>query len=153
MRDLQQLIVRPFRRQWDLDKLFAPFRPSDIPQRDERLAERKEKLWKDTYAEYDARRLQGEVMRRAPVRTPEADAFLAAWDEDEKPHTAGFVRLLELTSGLSPGETWTSLDARESDFTDIGAYLKDEFTILVTTAWDEIVTCRVYREDHQFYSE
>jgi hypothetical protein len=136
---------------WDSEALLSLISISDIPRREELRNERREKLWKDTYAEYDARHLAKEIYNRNIIESPEMDSFLSLWASDEVRHTKGFVSMLDLITGLKPEDSMKMLDERLHDFEDLNFVLGSEFKTLTAIAFDEIVTCNAYNEDKEFY--
>lgn len=146
-------MIEIVRRHWEPENLFGAMRSERIPDRSALLETRRVKLWKDTFAEYDARHLDQEIRRRSVVQTEDGVAFLDAWAADERRHTRGFVRLLDLTAGVSPEESWAALGERKADFRDLDMWLRDEFTAVLVIAFDEIVTCHAYAADRRFYKD
>ena len=140
------------RRDWDPEDLFAGVDSSNIPQSMKQIQARRSKLWKDLYTEYDARHLEEEIRYRGLLKTSEAEVFLSAWAADERRHTCGFVRIMELVADVKPTDLWKALEERKHDFSCIAPCLTDEFSILVTIAFDEMVTCHAYKGDRDFYA-
>ena len=140
------------RRDWDPEDVFAGVNSSRIPKSLKQIQARRSKLWKDLYTEYDARHLEREIRYRGLLKTPEAEVFLSAWAADERRHTCGFVRIMELVADVKPADLWKALAERKHDFAAVAPCLADEFSILVTIAFDEMVTCHAYKEDRGFYA-
>lgn len=149
--DSQGLMVVPVRRTWDPEDLFGQMQADEYRVLEADREATWAKLWKDLYTEYDARHLEVELDRRRIVVSPEGRAFMDAWSADERRHTRGFVRLMELLVGADGQELCNSLDARAHDFGRIEDFLKDEFTALLMIAFDEMVTCHAYAQDRDFY--
>lgn len=110
-----------------------------------------DKLWPDLYTEYDARHLKKELADRNLIVSDEAAAFFSAWAIDEERHTDGFIRIIELVANGSEKDLRESLDARSHDFDPIVEHLKDEFSLMVMIAFDEMCTCRAYAAEKPFY--
>ncbi len=110
-----------------------------------------DKLWPDLYTEYDARYLKQELVARNLIASDEAAAFFHAWAIDEERHTDGFIRIIELVANGSETDLRARLDARTHDFGPILEHLKDEFSLMVIIAFDEMCTCRAYAAEKPFY--
>ncbi|KWV54753.1 hypothetical protein AS156_06860 [Bradyrhizobium macuxiense] len=104
------------------------------------------------YTEYDARHLEKELCIRNLIKTNEAKAFFTAWAADEERHTDGFIQIMELVAGGSETDLRERLDARSHDFSAISEFLKDEFSLIVMIAFDEMCTCRAYAAEREFYA-
>ncbi|QOZ29599.1 hypothetical protein XH93_08765 [Bradyrhizobium sp. CCBAU 51753] len=95
--------------------------------------------------------MKQELAARTLIATDEAAAFLSAWAIDEERHTNGFIRIIELVANGSENDLRERLRARSHDFGPITEYLKDEFSLLVMIAFDEMCTCRAYAAEKPFY--
>ncbi|MCA1516266.1 hypothetical protein I6F31_35315 [Bradyrhizobium sp. NBAIM01] len=95
--------------------------------------------------------MQQEVVSRNLIASDEVAAFFNAWAMDEERHTEGFIRIIELVAKGSEKDLRERLDARPHDFGPIVEYLKDEFSLLVMIAFDEMCTCRAYAAEKPFY--
>ncbi|WP_244443457.1 hypothetical protein [Bradyrhizobium sp. Ai1a-2] len=71
---------------------------------------------------------------------------------DEKRHADGFIQLMKLVADASEEDLWEKLETRPHNFSVIDAYLKDEFSLMVMIAFDEMCTCRAYAADRRFYA-
>jgi hypothetical protein len=147
-----ELAVTPVRRQWEPEDLFAGLVPGDSRFRQAERDATWAKLWKDLYTEYDARHLEQEICSRGLIVSPEGEAFMSAWSGDERRHTRGFVRIMELVVEAEGDDIWARLADRQHDFAKIDPFLADEFSVLVMIAFDEMVTCHAYAQDLGFYS-
>ncbi|MGY4399425.1 hypothetical protein [Bradyrhizobium sp. USDA 3315] len=144
-------MITPVRRNWSPKELFNGLTPAMFTAEPSAVRARWEKLWPDLYTEYDARYLKQELATRNLVVTDEAAAFLNAWAIDEERHTDGFIRIIELVANESEKDLRERLDARPHDFGPIIEHLKDEFSLMVMIAFDEMCTCRAYAAEKPFY--
>ncbi|WP_225187007.1 hypothetical protein [Bradyrhizobium sp. NBAIM01] len=144
-------MITPIRRNWSPKELFDALTPAMFTAAPSAVRARWEKLWPDLYTEYDARYLQQEVVSRNLIASDEVAAFFNAWAMDEERHTEGFIRIIELVAKGSEKDLRERLDARPHDFGPIVEYLKDEFSLLVMIAFDEMCTCRAYAAEKPFY--
>ncbi|MGY2811853.1 MULTISPECIES: hypothetical protein [Bradyrhizobium] len=144
-------MITPVRRNWSPKELFNGLTPAMFTAEPSAVRARWDKLWPDLYTEYDARYLKQELATRNLVVTAEAAAFLNAWAIDEERHTDGFIRIIELVANESEKDLRERLDARPHDFSPIIEHLKDEFSLMVMIAFDEMCTCRAYAAEKPFY--
>ncbi|AMA61550.1 hypothetical protein BCCGELA001_29005 [Bradyrhizobium sp. CCGE-LA001] len=96
--------------------------------------------------------MRQEVINRNLIASSEAEAFFSAWAGDEERHTESFIQIMELVAGESETDLRDRLADRLHDFSAIDEYLKDEFSLLVMIAFDEMCTCRAYAADREFYA-
>ncbi|MGY3473387.1 hypothetical protein [Bradyrhizobium ottawaense] len=144
-------MITPFRRNWSPKELFDALTPAMFAAEPSGVRARWDKLWPDLYTEYDARFLKQELVARNLIVSDEAAAFFNAWAIDEERHTDGFIRIIELVADGSEKDLRARLDARTHDFGPIVEHLKDEFTLMVIIAFDEMCTCRAYAAEKPFY--
>ncbi|MBB4370645.1 hypothetical protein GGD63_003440 [Bradyrhizobium sp. cir1] len=144
-------MITPFRRNWSPKELFDALTPAMFAAEPSAVRERWDKLWPDLYTEYDARYLKQELVARNLIASDEAAAFFNAWAIDEERHTDGFIRIIELVANGSEKDLRARLDARTHDFGPIAEHLKDEFSLMVIIAFDEMCTCRAYAAEKPFY--
>jgi len=105
-------------------------------------------LWIDVATEYDAenfcRHLDHLQKTDNLQLSDDFQAFEKAWRKDELNHTSGFVYFYALLYELSESEVWRRLESRPVDFEPIKHFFKDEFSICVMLAFDELATTRFY---------
>ncbi|SFQ08708.1 hypothetical protein SAMN05216330_11544 [Bradyrhizobium sp. Ghvi] len=144
-------MITPFRRNWSPKELFDALTPAMFAAEPSAVRARWDKLWPDLYTEYDARYLKQELVARNLIASDEAAAFFNAWAIDEERHTDGFIRIIELVADGSEKDLRARLEARTHDFGPIVEHLKDEFSLMVIIAFDEMCTCRAYAAEKPFY--
>lgn len=145
-------MIAPIRRNWNPKDIFDELTPAMFTAEPSIVRARRDKLWPELYTEYDARHLKQEVFNRNLIATNEAEAFISAWAADEERHTDSFIRIIELVAGESEKDLRDRLEARSHSFSAINEYLKDEFSLIVMIAFDEMCTCRAYAADREFYA-
>ncbi|MDE5457552.1 hypothetical protein GWE18_32990 [Bradyrhizobium sp. CSA112] len=96
--------------------------------------------------------MKKELSIRNLIATEEAAAFFDAWAADEERHTDGFIQIMELIADGSEKDLWERLDTRPHNFSVINEYLKEEFSVMVMIAFDEMCTCHAYAADMGFYA-
>lgn len=145
-------MIAPIRRNWNPKDFFDELTPAMFTAGPSTVRARRDKLWPELYTEYDARHLKQELFNRNLIATNEAEAFFSAWAADEERHTDSFIRIMELVAGESEKDLRDRLEARSHSFSAINEYLKDEFSLIVMIAFDEMCTCRAYAADREFYA-
>ncbi|WOH64304.1 hypothetical protein [Bradyrhizobium sp. BWA-3-5] len=145
-------MVALIRRKWCPSELFSDLTPAMFAAEPSTLRERWNKLWVDLYTEYDARHLEKELSIRNLISTEEGAAFFNAWAADEERHTDGFIQIMELVADGSEKDLRERLNRRLHDFSAVNEYLRDEFSLIVVIAFDEMCTCHAYAADKEFYS-
>ncbi|WP_246738292.1 hypothetical protein [Bradyrhizobium sp. CCBAU 051011] len=145
-------MITPVRRNWNPKELFNALTPVMFTAEPSVLRARWRKLWPELYTEYDARHLKKELSVRNLIATEEAAAFFDAWATDEERHAEGFIQIMKLVADGSEEDLWERLDARSHNFSAINEYLKDEFSVMVMIAFDEMCTCHAYAADKGFYA-
>lgn len=110
----------------------------------------KDILHHDMVAEYDGRRF-AEYLRGVNIElNPEFSDVLNVWADDEDNHYKGFKLLNEQVFGLTPDELVES-NNRVANFAPLTHLLEDEFSILVLSAYDELVTVKGYQANMPMY--
>ena len=136
---------------WDPLALLAAVRRSDLKATDAYVEEQREDIWRDLYAEYDARLFLLQIRRVVPQPGANFARMIDLWWEDERRHAQGFARLHSILFGTQAIDLYDELSLRRADFARLDPLLVDEFSILVVLAFDELVTCSAYRRDMGFY--
>ncbi|RXH38132.1 hypothetical protein XH99_01800 [Bradyrhizobium nanningense] len=95
--------------------------------------------------------MKQELAVRNLIASDDAAAFFNAWAIDEERHTDGFIRILELVADGSEPDLRARLETRSHDFGPVFEHLKDEFSLMVMIAFDEMCTCRAYAAEKPFY--
>lgn len=110
-------------------------------------------LARDVYSEGDSLPLYEYVMARRDEMSPEFVAMLNPWLEDERKHYEALRRCYHAVSGVSYEQMDECFNGRVHEIDPIEAILRDEFTMLVALAFDEIGSTISYRRDlREFYS-
>ncbi|MFT6833446.1 MAG: hypothetical protein ACJAZN_003631 [Planctomycetota bacterium] len=142
----------PRRRSWDVDSLMTPVTADQVRCSSRSAKEHEPRLWMDLVAEYDARLLQAELIRRGMRYSHEFRAFIDAWAVDEDKHADGLLRLYSLVCRESESSVLARLSAREGCFESLSEVLDDEFRLTLLFAYDEAMSTHGYSEDIPFYA-
>lgn len=73
------------------------------------------------------------------------------WLRDEQNHYIGLRQIYHKIYGDNIKEIDAIIKSRKPDFTPISHLLKDEFSILIAIAFDEITSARAYAQDRETY--
>lgn len=136
---------------WSSSEILQGLRREDILLSNEALEQFRDVIWGDLCAEHDAENFCRLLERRGGDRSPEFIAFERAWRRDEFNHYIGFRSLYCTIYGVSEATVTQNLKAREVNFEPLKDFLKDDFLITLTIAYDEIATTRAYAVDHKMY--
>lgn len=137
---------------WDALALLDGVTRGAIRASHDYLEEQRDDIWRDLYAEYDARHFMMRVQRGPALeQSPLFRQLIQLWWQDEKHHAQGFARLYRLFFGRSEIDLYDELSLRRADFTRIDHLMDDPFSVCVLLAFDELVTTSAYRHDLQFY--
>lgn len=129
--------------------LLRDLRREKISLSEEKLEQFRQILWGDLRAEHDAENLC-QWLQQADCSS-EFTAFERVWRRDELNHFLGFRRLYCLLYGIDEASIDRQLKARVTNFELLKDFLQDEFTIVLTIAYDEIATTLAYTDDYEMY--
>lgn len=112
-------------------------------------------LWADMTSEYDAYFLAEHLAALPFALTPEFQAAVSHWAQDEEHHYLGFRAAFEALFPLESGRLQNKLAARRSavDFGPLARLFRDEFHIALLIAYDELATVRAYRANRASYAQ
>ena len=157
MRPRTQVQTRNAPKAWPtisvLGREAAQFRTGDfeaLPEAQKRFL--RDLLWNDASTEYDARFLTSWLRDQEARLGCFSKSFWKThdlWAAEEERHFAGLFAVLQ---GVFPAEDWPAKLARRSaTFEHLEPLLQDEFSVLVTGAFDELVTVRAYQANLHVY--
>lgn len=133
---------------WNSLELLANISRETLKINKNYIEELEPALWIDVATEYDAENFCnhiGYLQQKGSLNL--SDNFMAferAWRRDEFNHTTGFVRFYSILYQIPESQVWTRLKARPVNFEPISHFFKEEFTICVMLAFDELATTRFY---------
>lgn len=112
--------------------------------------------WKDVFfdsiiTEYDARRLYWHLEGAYPDVFYSLVDVLNPWLRDEIDHAHGFAIIYSSYAKISFDEVLLSAELRKPDFSIIESIAADPLMLLVTLAYDEIITTHVYHRSIGIY--
>lgn len=112
--------------------------------------------WKEIFfdsviTEYDARRLYWYLEGNYPEVFNCMEDVLNPWLKDEIDHAYGFALIYASYSAIPFDEVSLSVELRKPDFSIVDAIAADPLKLLVTLAYDEIITTHVYHRSIESY--
>lgn len=137
---------------WDSMDFLSGITRSDIILPQEYLDEKQGFFFHATYTEHDAENLCKHIDALPLDFSPEFRAFEKVWRRDEWNHYVGFRQLYSIMYGEPVESVAKQIEERPYDFSPIGEYFKDEFTICLLIAFDEILTTKGYATEHALYA-
>ncbi|HBO1861216.1 TPA: hypothetical protein L4G15_004745 [Pseudomonas aeruginosa] len=125
-----------------------------FPNTDLSPASRQE--WKEVFfdsviTEYDARRLYWYLEGHHPDVFYSLVDVLNPWLRDEIDHAHGFAVIYASYAKISFDEVLLSAELRKPDFSIVESIAADPLMLLVTLAYDEIITTHVYHRSIELY--
>lgn len=114
------------------------------------LHQMKKTLWSDMTSEYDARFLYQYIKSLKLKHNPDFDSIFQLWLIDENNHYLGFRELYSSINPLTETEE-EELSTDKSNFENYKQVFKDEFSILLALAYDELATVQMYTHDIETY--
>ncbi|WP_256588724.1 hypothetical protein [Pseudomonas sp. HMWF021] len=112
--------------------------------------------WKEIFfdsviTEYDARRLYWHLESSYPDVFNLLQDVLNPWLKDEIDHAYGFALIYASYTQIPFDEVSLSVELRKPDFSVIESIAADPLKLLVTLAYDEIITTHVYHRSIESY--
>ena len=108
-------------------------------------------LARDVWSEGDSRPLYDYIQSRKGEMSPDFLSMLELWLQDELKHYEAMRRCFHAISGVGYDEMDAFFVERTHEVEPIKAVLRDEFTILVALAFDELGSTMSYRRDVDEY--
>lgn len=137
---------------WSSVELLKGLSPEAITGNKERITCRQENFWHDMSSEFDSKHFLLYLLKRRDLKlSDEFLEFVCLWHLDEQNHYRGLRKINSVLYGKSEEIIERQIKAREPNFKSISAFLADEFTILLSIAFDEITSTRAYKQDFDFF--
>lgn len=147
--------IFPRSRPWQSLDLIGGLTRSDILLPDEELKKHVALLEFDMNTEYDSENFCVYLEHRAKkgmTFTPEFADFEKTWRRDELNHYLGYRRLLAMCGPDDEVALHRRVTGRPVNFAPIEDFLRDEFSICLVLAYDEITTANSCRMDFSMFS-
>lgn len=137
---------------WSSVELLKELSPATITKNKKDIKRRQENLWHDMSSEFDSKHFLLYLLKRKDLNlSDEFLEFTCLWHLDEQNHYRGLRKINSVLYGQSEELIERQLNAREPDFGAIEKFLTDEFTILLSIAFDDITSTRAYKQDFDFF--
>ncbi|MDF5953342.1 hypothetical protein P4193_25220 [Pseudomonas aeruginosa] len=76
--------------------------------------------------------------------------FVCLWHLDEQNHYRGLRKINSVLYSMPEDMIDREIRSNSPDFSHIEDFMKDEFTILLSIAFDEVTSTRAYKQDVSF---
>ncbi|MGB5957853.1 hypothetical protein [Pseudomonas sp.] len=137
---------------WSSVELLKDLSPEVIIGNKEDIKYRQKHFWHDMSSEFDSKHFLIYLLKRKDLKlSDEFLEFVCLWHLDEQNHYRGLRKINSVLYGQSEELIEHQLKSRKPDFDPIEAFLTDEFTILLSIAFDEITSTRAYKQDFELF--
>ena len=103
-------------------------------------------------SEFDSKHFLRYLLDRKDLALTDAFIeFICLWHLDEQNHYRGLRKINSVLYQRSECEIHAEINSRKPNFDKISPLLSDEFTILVSIAFDEITSTRAYKQDFKLF--
>jgi hypothetical protein len=135
----------------DAATVLAGFKFPDVELSDTLRQEWKDVFFDSIITEYDARRLYWYLEGNHSEVFSSIVEVLNPWLRDEIDHAYGFAVIYSSYAKIPFDEVLLSAELRKPDFSIIESIATDPLMLLVTLAYDEIITTHVYHRSIDIY--
>jgi len=137
---------------WSSVDLLKDLTPSSISGCEEKIKERQQHFWHDMSSEFDSKHFLNYLMKRKDLSlSDDFLEFICLWHLDEQNHYRGLRKINSVLYNESEESIEQKIKSREPNFDPISHFLCDEFTILLSIAFDEITSTRAYKQDFYLF--
>lgn len=103
-------------------------------------------------SEFDSKHFLTYLLKRPDLQlSDEFLEFVCLWHLDEQNHYRGLRKINSVLYAQSEASIDEKIRSRKPDFDSIAPFLCDEFTILLSIAFDEITSTRAYKQDFYLF--
>lgn len=140
--------------EWSSIDLLKDLSRKDIICTEEFKNYRESFFWHDMGSEYDSINFLYYLMRNESLNlSNDFLEFVSIWYLDEQNHYRGMRKIVSTIYNVDEDEVDNIVKSKSSDFNEISSFLCDEFTILLSIAFDEITSTRAYKQDFKIYDK
>lgn len=137
---------------WSSIDLLKDLSPKAITGNRKEIQLRQEHFWHDMSSEFDSKHFLLYILKRTDLRlSDEFLEFVCLWHLDEQNHYRGLRKINSVLYGKSEHLIEEELKTRQPNFEAIEEFMADEFSILLSIAFDEITSTRAYRQDFNLF--
>lgn len=139
-------------RSWDSLEMLGKLGREDITLPQSQVDQKKDFFLHAAYTEFDADNFCKHLNTLAITFSDEFKLFERVWRKDELNHYIGFRYLYSILYGSTVEEVGKIIETRKYDFSRIEPFFRDEFTICLLIAFDEILTAKGYGSEQNLYA-
>lgn len=137
---------------WSSVDLLKNLTPESITGSREVIKSRQEHFWHDMSSEFDSKHFLIYLMNRSDLDlSDELLEFVCLWHLDEQNHYRGLRKINSVLYGFREEDIDKEIKSRQPEFELISSFMVDEFTILVSIAFDEVTSTRAYKQDFKLF--
>lgn len=137
---------------WSSVELLRDVQRSDIKTPQHIIDARRENFWHDMSSEFDSINFIKYLFSKNDIAfTDEFVEFVCLWHLDEQNHYRGLRKINSILYGMSEPDIDREISRSEPNFDSISEFMRDEFTILLSIAFDEVTSTRAYNQDRPLF--
>ncbi|RCL24830.1 hypothetical protein C6A77_15215 [Pseudomonas sp. AFG_SD02_1510_Pfu_092] len=137
---------------WSSVDLLKNLSPQTIVGCKKKIEARQQHFWHDMSSEFDSKHFLNYLMKRTDLNlSDEFLEFVCLWHLDEQNHYRGLRKINSVLYNQSENLIDQRIKSRKPDFGSVSTFLRDEFTILLSIAFDEITSTRAYKQDFDLF--
>ncbi|QXI32220.1 MULTISPECIES: hypothetical protein [Pseudomonas] len=137
---------------WSSVDLLKDLTSESITGSQEVIKSRQEHFWHDMSSEFDSKHFLIYLINRSDLKlSDDFLEFVCLWHLDEQNHYRGLRKINSVLYGFLEDDIDRAIKSRQPEFDSISSFMADEFTILVSIAFDEITSTRAYKQDFKLF--
>lgn len=138
--------------EWSSLELLKGLSIEQIKSNPSKLEERRPFFWHDMSSEFDSINFLRYLFCRRDIQfSNEFIEFVCLWHLDEQNHYRGLRKINSVLYSMPEDMIDREIRSNSPDFSHIEDFMKDEFTILLSIAFDEVTSTRAYKQDVSFF--
>jgi len=138
--------------EWSSLELLKGLSIEQIKLDSSKLEERRPFFWHDMSSEFDSINFLRYLFSRRDIKlSNEFIEFVCLWHLDEQNHYRGLRKINSVLYSMPEDRIDREIKSNSPDFSYIEYFMKDEFTILLSIAFDEVTSTRAYKQDISFF--
>lgn len=138
--------------EWSSLELLKNLTADQIKLSTDKIEERRPYFWHDMSSEFDSINFLRYLFGRRDLSfTNDFIEFVCLWHLDEQNHYRGLRKINSVLYSLPEDMIDHEIQSNTPNFSNIEQFMKDEFTILLSIAFDEVTSTRAYKQDMPFF--
>ena len=139
---------------WSSVELLKGLSRFDIKCTEELIEEKRSNLWHDMSSEFDSKHFLNFIFTKTELQPSDNFVeFACLWHLDEQNHYRGLRQINSVLYGISETDIDARMNSRTPNFASISHFLNDEFSILISIAFDEYTSTRAYQQDFPVFDQ